>query len=293
MDSTKKTIVSELATSRSGSLALALYRNTAHLIDISKRCRVGSINVLWDTGGDRAAVDEAARFCVTAAYTANTVTAYTLPSGEPMWRRTDLRKVQHTILDERRAACIVIPEKGAAVVLDPHTGETVQTLWSLEDLFSSRDHDLSLVDDNKRAFRLMDDCTWNELHKLDRGAALLDACFSPTAVFTSESGGPLRAFALDDGKELWRIYLEHHHYLRICFCEELSLLCAVRWYYVKSPAVMHLHLIDCETGAIHTEYKVSDHGQAIAFVQSGAALLTQQQMLVDTRTGTMSEILMT
>lgn len=255
----------------------------AHVLDLGQQAIVSSFPVSWDNGGCRVAVNERGDLCVTGTYGCGGLAGYALPGGEVRWQHRNIRRVQALAFDERRGTCVAVRESAKLLVLDAATGVPQRELRRARWLELSPHDDLCLID--RRVLAVAEDYGEQTRFTIPRASfAPLAAAFSPTTVFVSESAGPLRAFDLGSGRELWALGPAGEHYLRLAHSLERDMLCGFRWPYERGGDT-HLDCIECHTGRILSSHCLGPCGSGGVFVQDATRAVLFSGRLIDTLSG--------
>ena len=106
-------------------VAVAAFESDVAIWDVGTGQRITSFQTILDFGGRRLAVDPAGEFCVAGAYDRDGLACYNATTGNLIWQRTDLKRVQHVAysVDGARVHCGL--EGGPARALDSRTGAEV------------------------------------------------------------------------------------------------------------------------------------------------------------------------
>jgi len=232
-----------------------------------------------DFGGKRLAMTEDSRACFVAAYHRHGISSYSLEDGAKLWQRRDLKKAHslYTATDDHRVYCAI--EDRPLHVLDRSTGETLEQIRGVTDVYESS-YERVLLLGSRRKYRLR---TSTKEHKIDpKSFAILGAEFAPGLCVISEAGGPLRCFCTESGKELWGYSKEGEHCLNLAYCETENVFFGILWSYKKAGA-FHLTRIDPVTGRIQ---QIAEFTTVIcAFLLSGKFVVSAKGEMRDTSTG--------
>jgi len=166
------------------------------------------------------------------------VACYDARSGQTIWHRPDLRRVQGLRFSALGEAIWCSMEGGPVRRLDARTGLTLATIRAVQDVVESpySDHSLQL----RRAEFSIEGAKSIRVPRLTFG--MLDAAFSPDALCLTEAGGPVRCLDCDTASERWRYQPPHsHHVLRISSQADQSFY-GVQWGYEHGGSVTLIRL---------------------------------------------------
>ena len=172
----------------------------------SEQSRVSSFETVLDPGGRRlAAVGENGPVVVAGAYNLYGIDGYDAATGEVLWQRNDLKRVQS--LDPLPARQVAAGfEERSLHVLDGDTGETLAKIRAIEHLYARSDRPIAIGVGHSGA-------AWVGLYDLENGKRLwkedlcsftiLHAAIGPDSICIAEVGGAVRSLDYD-GIEQWR-----------------------------------------------------------------------------------------
>lgn len=253
------------------------------IVNIESGKVISAFGVVFDTGGQRCALDGDGQVCFSAAYHRG-VAAYHIPDGHILWSRPHIRKVQSIVWDDALKWVVLVRDSASAEVVSPDDGATVGRIPRVRQWYSSPFDPLSLR--VSRQLELLEGRTWSSRHRwaLDSFASL-DACFSRTSVFISESTGPLRAFSLTSGEELWRVTPPRgQHYPAVAFCASRQQVCVARWDYEKGAALW-LDSLTTDTGELVASQQMPTSAALGVFASQGECYVGADWSVIDTATG--------
>src|SRR5919198_3392303 len=219
------------------------WERTVEVWSTSGRSRVSSFETMLDPGGRRlAAVGESSPVVVSGAYHRYGIGGYDAATGEVLWQRNDLKRVQSLDpLPERRVAAGF--DERSLHVLDGDTGETLAKIRAIEHLYARSDRPFAIGVGRSGAawFGLYDLESIKRIWKEELSSfTILHAALGPQSVAVAEVGGAVRCFDLD-GIERWRWSPPGgEHVERLSWNESHGLFCGVlRPYETKrSPAAL-------------------------------------------------------
>lgn len=160
---------------------------------------------------------------------------YSLSESRQLWRRKELVRFSDITADGWDCGLYCCFDGRASVRLDPATGQTVERLAGLKEVYSSPIGDWYLV--GRRTLDIVSDPTATRYRIPRTTFAILGVAFAPDRVAVSESGGPVRCFSLKTGKEKWRhVPVSGVHLIDVTFCEALDVFIGVEWAYKSGGA---------------------------------------------------------
>lgn len=286
----KEQIVQYVAASRAGNTCVLLdTEGWLVCVDLKRQAMLSRFPVLFDAGGHRCALDAAGTLVVTAAYRRYGAAAYALADGIRLWHRCDLQNAQVITYDEFLKRYVIVRDDLGAAIIDPDSSVTLREHSSSRQWYASPYEAISLS--VHRGLELLDGYSLEQRHfwKLESFSAL-DACFSPSAVFISESAGPLRCFSLSSGTELWRLSFRSEHYLAVGWCAATGRLCGLRWDFEAGRSVS-LDILSPETGSIMVSYALPPGAALGAFACDGRYYVSSDWSITSTETGERSPLI--
>jgi hypothetical protein len=243
--------------------------------------RVFSFAVRFDSGGQRLAVAPGDETCFVGCYDTHGMAAYSASDGSELWRRRDLKHVQH-LKTLSTGDSVFCGRESNSQVLASGTGETLARPRGARSLYASPFGPDIVI--GARQF---------ELHtplgvcrgKIPRKTFADMACgFSPTEFAVAECSGPLRCFDLATASMVWEHQpAERSHFLGLTYLEETR--CFVGWLRnvdLKLPDQL-VHFAS-RTGAVQCVISLGTavHG---TFCRRGKAFFTDSLILISTATG--------
>jgi outer membrane protein assembly factor BamB len=271
-----------ISTSHSGDkFAVAEFEKRVQIWDLDS----GLLRVIetdFDFGGRRLSISSSGKYLTVGSYNKNTVTTYSVDTGEILWTRKDLKKcarVQHSDFDTELV--FVTLERQATHIVSADTGETInkisgaQALWRLgnETQVVIEKHDrINLVDKDFKTVKTSPKKTF----------AILDSTYSADKIFISYSGGPLEAVDLKSFEPTWASK-PVGHFLDIGVNSLDKKVIGIRWEYEKGSNKF-LSVLNYATGKIENEFDLGDIVEH-SFLKQGKYLLTSTGRLISTVDG--------
>jgi WD40 repeat protein len=263
--------IRQLASSYDGHvLAAADSESVVHLWDLQSFTCLNTIETTLDFGGSRLAIAPDGHVVAAGAYHVHGIAAYRASDGTELWRRKDLKKVQHLRFgyDAHRIFCCF--DRSACESLDAASGKSGRTLRGISDLWESPFRPVRLMKRSRDFVIATDKSKIAIVPKVTFAA--LSAAFSESAVGISEAGGPVRLFDLSSGKQLWR----HDppkgtHFVRLAFSAAIGHFVGLLWPFERGGA-SSLHVFDEKSGVAHWAADVGPSTKAV-FCQRGTRLV--------------------
>lgn len=197
--------IRELAASRvSTRIAAAFFEHTVQVWDVGAGERLAEFETIFSFGGCRVTMAPSGELCVAAGWTRGSrggVACYKAASGTLQWHRTDLRQTQRVHFSPSGTTIWHVPETGPATRLDALTGDTLDNITGLRDIYESAYCDGLLLEKRKSDYVLR---VHKDLRIPRLAPSILDVAFSPDALCISEMGGVVRCLGVSDGGERWR-----------------------------------------------------------------------------------------
>jgi hypothetical protein len=284
----------DVATRYRGQLAVAVAddeppfktRGTAYLVDIRSKVLLRHFPVRYERPGYRLALSGDDRLCLLGCCEAYGLAAYATEDGREVWRRKDLKAVQLVAASEVQDWVFCGRESGAAHLLRTATGETLDKLTGIKEVYWSPFDDSVIV-----VGRSLD------LHKpfgtkkasLGRKSGAGVACaFSRSEVAVAD-GEALRCYDLLTQQPLWAhaTIPGKTHFLGLSFNEGLKC-------FVAAGRDQRVICFEPRHGTILREVKLpSGLGFVFGFCRQGAALLASNLCIYSSETGMLSDDLAT
>jgi outer membrane protein assembly factor BamB len=226
--------INEMAASRaSNRIAAAFLERTVQVWDIESASRLAEFDTVFSFGGPRIAIDASGERCVAAGWTRGIfegVACYQSSSGSVLWHRTDLNETS-TVKFSLSGSNVWCVTDGATMLLDAATGDVLEKLSNLNDIYDSSYSDVRLLDVPKRSYIVEGKQNFT-IPRLT--FALLAAVIGPTSICISESGGVTRCVEVSSGTERWRYDPgKWNHILRLWYRPADDAFYGVQWEYNK------------------------------------------------------------
>ena len=207
---------------------LGAFERAVIIQDLATGDRSAPFDTTFDFGGERLALSDEINGIVAGAYYAHGLAFYCGNTGKELWRRKDIKKVQHVTLSRDGKTAYCGREGSALAAIDLITGESIRSIRGVRSLHESKYDSVKfldgsspqvLSDSGKRRFKV-------------ESSTYIDVAFSPGLVFLSECAGALRCMDISTGKERWHYRPESgSHVLKVSFCSADQTLLGVEWPY--------------------------------------------------------------
>ncbi len=263
-------------------IALAEFQSQVQIFDISTLSVISEFQTILDFGGTRMAISENGRICICGCWERHGIIAYNADTGEKIWQRKDLKKLQHLyILPLDTNSLFAQFDTGASRILNIETGMDIKKLNGIK-LYWESPYDSVNVHEKASRIELVDRRNQKVVAKIQKETfATLALAFSPGSFIISESGGPLSCYHITDGRLLWQIALGlDGHFLTLSFHPLLKRFLGVTWPFMKGGN-KKLKLINPLTGVIEKEMDINCPTET-EFALTGQVLITSDRTLIDT-----------
>lgn len=214
--------------------------NDVCVIRISDNRRFDAPGVSYDFGGCRLAVDPQNGTLFTGAYYSTGIAAYDLETGNQLWHRRDLKKLQEIAFDARNVVVYCAFEDRASRPLNVRDGRERRAIRGLEAFHFSKNSDLAVFEFEEIK---LENRAAGASHVLPRESwGIVAVAFAADAVVLSWVGGPVVSYDVKTGHERWRYSTEGTHAFSIAPAyEEASVWLAEQPY--QEPPWHRLRLV--------------------------------------------------
>jgi WD40 repeat protein len=276
-----------ISTTHSGDrFAVAEFEKRMQIWDLDS----GLLRVIetdFDFGGRRLSISPSGKYLTVGSYNKNSITTYSVDTGEILWTRKDLKKcgtVQHFDFDTELV--FVTLERQATHILSSATGETIQKITGAQGLWGLGSQTQVIIEKHDR-INLVDKDFKTVKTSPKRTFAILDSSFSIDKLFVSYSAGPLESIDLESFVPTWT-NKPVGHFLDTVFNSSDNKVIGIRWEYEKGSNKF-LSVLNSSTGNIENEFDLGDIVEH-SFLKQGKYLLTSTGKLISTVEGkTMKE----
>jgi outer membrane protein assembly factor BamB len=277
--------IRHIATSFNGKrFAVAEFKTRVQILDLETLTPVSEFDTILDYGGRRIVISEDGKICVCGCWERHGIIGYDSSTGEKLWQRKELKKVQHIQLVRTNHNQIFTHfAKGVSRFLDIRTGEDVDTVKATEHFYKNKYSGYAILD-KLSGIEITEYPSFNRRVKIDRQSfATLDIANGTDSVLISESGGPLSCHQIDTGELLWRHELDQYgHYLRLNFNEELNAYLGICWSF-ETGGDKRLRFFEPSSGKILDELNLGCPAET-EFAFEGGTLVTSDSDVIDLRT---------
>jgi hypothetical protein len=194
--------ISEIAISSENSLiALSNSEGKIYVWDIKNNKEICQFNSTFGFGGKRLAITSDGKYVTTGSYGRKGLALYNSIDGSIVWKRKDLSKIQTVKITPDDKYIFVSIDNKYLLKIELATGETVEKLKGVEDIFFSLYDDIYILESKK-----YDVYSKGEkiLSIYKESSSCLDMCFASGLAFISEVGENVRAISYLTGDEIWR-----------------------------------------------------------------------------------------
>ena len=283
--------IHQLAAPFAGSrLAVGAFEKNVEVWDIASRARLAVYETVLDGGGDRLAISASGTHVAAAAYTRQGLVCYDAATGAELWRRKDLRRIQHVVFSASNARVYCGQDDRSLAIVDADSGDdAAQSLRGIREVWDSP-FDLVQLRDPGRARRPhLVSATGQQIATFDRLSwALLDAAFAPGQVCISEPGGPVRCFDVVSGDERWRYApRDGAHVLALSATSDCTTFQGVE-YSFESGAEPNRFLRFAADGGAASEIGTSQRGYPVRAIGSGRWFVLHDGTCIDAVDGTLA-----
>jgi hypothetical protein len=167
-------------------------------------------------------------------------------------------------------------------VLSRSTGQTINTLLGVRDVWESAQAPLTLLESRLLVLQ----ATGGRTVAIVRPTtfAVLSVAFGPGLLVISESNGPVRCFETQKAKELWRyVPPVGHHVLQLAYAKTLESFAGISWPY-EHGGTKRLLRFNSQSGVAET---IADLGYVTetAFCKSGSYLVSSDGFIIEVASG--------
>lgn len=264
-------LIRHIATSFNGdAFAAAEFEKVVYIWSFEDLKRLKTLDTKLDFGGKRLAISPKESLCAVGAYSRYGITMYDLNSGQVLWNNKELKKVQRlefSLVDDTLYACF---DDKPMHVINSRTGDITEKIKGIKNIWFSPYDNIYLTEGNNLSLHNVES---NKTLIINRETfAILDVKFAEDILFICESGGPLRAISINDGRIIWQIKIEDSHFLRIGYCEETNALYAVLWPYINGGNKI-LYKIEKLTGNVLGKTELEQDTVETEFIKKSSFLI--------------------
>jgi hypothetical protein len=222
-------------------IAAAFFERTVQIWESYAATRLAEFDTVFDSGGHRLAISPKATVCVAASWRKGKrggVACYDTRSGQVVWHRIDLGRVQGLRFTPAGDSLWCRVEGGPVLHLDASTGATLSSLRAVQDVIESP-FSAHRLERRRGDFRIVGDKTVRVAHTT---FGLLDAAFGTDAVCLTEAGGPVRCLDCGAGNERWRYQPPAGHHVLTISHQADGCFYGVQWEYEHGSSMKLIRL---------------------------------------------------
>jgi hypothetical protein len=258
------------------------------IFNAETKIRLRDFPVIYSRAGlKRCAPGRDMKSCFVGCYQDHGLAAYSTEDGSELWRRADILPLQNVASFPLEDIVFCQSQDLEALILCSSTGHTLDIQHGLKDVHSSPFCKVAVVGARKL-----------EVHqpfgtvrgRIDRTTfAVLDCAFSENEIVITESGGPLRCFALDSIEPMWtHTPRKGTHFLTLSFFKGLDSFVGILWDFEEGDggAGQRLLHLDRQTGAVIRDMPLDITGHC-HFCLAGSLVFTSHLQLLSAETGSL------
>lgn len=183
------------------------------VIHVADKTRYDLPEVSYSWGGRRLAVDSQSDVLFCGAYHDTGIAAYEFKTGNCIWHRRDLKRLQKIAYDSRDNLVLCAFEGRASKPLKPRDGRERIAIRGLKDFYLSRDSSIALFEFQEVKLENRAASVQHVLRRESLG--ILNVAFTLESVAISWISGPVVSYDSETGEELWRYAPQGTHAYRI------------------------------------------------------------------------------
>jgi hypothetical protein len=250
--------------------------------DLVRGTQSDTIRTTFDFGGQRLALSDELDGLLAAAYRIHGLAFYSCRTGREVWRRKDIKKIQHITLSRDGFTAYCGRDGSSLVTIDLQTGETRRKVRAARSVHDSPYDKVQFLDGTRP--QLLDGAGGRRFYLARTAFAFLDVTFAPGLLVLSESGGPVRCIDLSTGQERWRYNPPPgSHVLCLGYREEEPCFLGVEWPFQKGGAKRLLQL-SLNRGVILGTLDLGNPTDC-CFALAGRVVVTAEGKILDSATG--------
>ncbi len=281
----KRSAMRHLATSYKGKrFATALFERVVSVWDLEEGDMVCEFDTCLDFGGRRLAISEEGSIVVTGSYNLNCISAYTIPKGLLLWKRSGLIGVQSIKFDPWKDHLFVCFDDAPSLLLDAQTGSSITALAIASQVIISQYNREIVALEKNGTVHICDSKSFNRIFSIKKETfAVLSIAFTPDCICISDSAGTIRCFDLKDQALLWRFKPpKGWHFLKIAYNEQRRLLFGVLWGF-DAGGEHEIYWFQPSTGEVVGRIALPGLAVETEFALRGNFLITSDGIIYDLR----------
>ena len=220
--------------------AAAELERTVHIYRRSEANPIRTIETIMDAGGSRLQIIPDLDILISGAFEKNGIQCNSISSGEVLWTRKDLKRVQNIRYCPHSGLVSCLFEGREGVALVPETGEEAGRYRGVKNVFASP-YGIERLEE-ARSYRLVTrEGIVRRIAPLSFG--ILDAAFSEHVLAISEAASVVRLIDSTNGDEIGRYCpVEGFHMLSLHSSTEPDEFIGVLWGYKLAGPCFLVHL---------------------------------------------------
>jgi hypothetical protein len=281
MPTRNASLIQHFATSGE-TIAAVDANDTIHVWSLASYTKLCEVTPFSKAPGIRLALSRDGGTLYAGSWYAGGAIGYSLSEFRELWRRKDLVRFSSITADGWEGGLYCCFDGRASIRLDPATGQTVEKLRGLREIYAGPQEDCYLV--GRKHLDIVSKPTITRFTIPRLTFAVLAVAFAPDCVAVSESGGPIRCLSLKTGAENWRHTPESGvHLTDLAFCQSLDLFVGIEWAY-KSDGIQRLVSLTRSSGDRAIIGDVAEASDLI-FCASGNLLVSSEGDVVEVNSG--------
>jgi len=267
-----------VASSTARRVLFSAFDNDVAIYDLVTKAWSPTMHTTFDFGGERLALSDELDGILAAAYARYGIAFYSSTTGAELWRRKDIKKTYHVTLSRNGTTAYCAIGGSSLVVLDLHTGNTIDKIRDARAVYQSECDDVSFIEGSRS--RLIDMSGQLITHIKNTSFAYLDVTFAPGKVCHSEAAGPVRCIDIQTGKELWRYQPDSgNHILKLGYDTQNHQFVGIEYNYQEAESKVLIRWSE-EDGILHSRKKIGTPSDC-CFALSGGVLVTTDAQFLD------------
>ena len=269
-------------TASADMFATAIFENTVSIWSYKEKRKITEFDTVLDFGGRRLLfIPGETPFLIAGAYERHGICAYDALTGELLWQRKDLYKIQFLNAIRRSNKEIFVGAGFDArpfLFLDLVSGDTVTFFKGIRKMYSGK-KSISIISTANKQIKYIctEDFSFKWAKKTDT-FAFLDAAVGPESIVISQVAGPLHCIDVK-GELLWNWQpKEGSHILSVAWFELEKIWLAIRWSY-KKGGDKELIAIDNKGNQLWSN-TIGTCAEC-EFFNSGSSLITSDGTIID------------
>jgi hypothetical protein len=267
---------------KTSRVAMGHFERTVAMWETEPPSLISTFETILDFGGQRLTMSDGGDVVVAAAYSRGAVAAYSVISGDVLWKRVDIERIQHLNVSHSSPAVYVGSDEKPCLLLSLESGETLRQLRGVRKVIESPYGPSAFLDQARPA--VVDSTTVETVFRIERTTfAFLSIAFSSAQLAVSEAGGPVRCFELSSGDLAWMfVPNDGTHCLELAYIPSVDSFVGVLWPYEKGGSK---ELVRFDERGITSVLTKLGEPVAECFCANDLKLLTSDGLLIDIASG--------